>query len=56
MLELQVYPDDVFLLCSDGLYQDMTRNALGRALSLAAPQVALQRLFDDALGAPRETT
>ncbi|MBP5126333.1 PP2C family protein-serine/threonine phosphatase [Pseudomonas protegens] len=50
VLELQVYPDDVFLLCSDGLYQDMTRNALGRALSLAAPQVALQRLFDDALG------
>ncbi|MGZ0784667.1 PP2C family protein-serine/threonine phosphatase [Pseudomonas saponiphila] len=49
VLELQVYPDDVFLLCSDGLYQDLTRNALCRALSLAAPQVALQRLFEDAL-------
>ena len=49
VLELQVYPGDVFLLCSDGLYQELTRNALCRALSLAAPQVALQRLFEDAL-------
>jgi len=55
VLELQVYPDDVFLLCSDGLYQEITRNALCRALSLAAPQVALQRLFDEALdGAARD--
>ena len=55
VLELQVYPDDVFLLCSDGLYQELTRNALCRALSLAAPQVALQRLFEDALdGAARD--
>ncbi|KAF0864231.1 PP2C family serine/threonine-protein phosphatase [Pseudomonas sp. LD120] len=55
VLELQVYPGDVFLLCSDGLYQELTRNALGHALSLAAPHVALQRLFDDALcGAARD--
>ncbi|TDF82458.1 PP2C family serine/threonine-protein phosphatase [Pseudomonas sp. H9] len=55
ILELQVYPGDVFLLCSDGLYQGLTSDALGAALSLASPQAALERLFDGAMqGAARD--
>lgn len=49
VLELEVYAGDVFLLCSDGLYQGLTCDALGSALSLAAPHVALERLFDGVL-------
>ncbi|MFO6372498.1 serine/threonine-protein phosphatase, partial [Pseudomonas aeruginosa] len=46
---------DVFLLCSDGLYEELSADALGRALSLASPQVAVERLFDGALsGAARD--
>ena len=49
VLELEVHPGDVFLLCSDGLYEELSADALGRALSLASPQVAVERLFDGAL-------
>jgi len=49
VLEFEVYPGDVFLLCSDGLYQGVSSDALGNALSLAAPHIALERLFDGAL-------
>lgn len=49
VLEFKVYPGDAFLLCSDGLYQGVSSDALGRALSLAAPHIALERLFDGAL-------
>ncbi|KTC24012.1 MULTISPECIES: PP2C family serine/threonine-protein phosphatase [Pseudomonas] len=49
VLELQVYPGDAFLLCSDGLYQELSSDALGKALSLASAQVALERLFEGAL-------
>ncbi|MFJ3368183.1 PP2C family protein-serine/threonine phosphatase [Pseudomonas sp. NPDC086251] len=49
VLEIQVYPSDVFLLCSDGLYQGLSSDALGNALSLTAPHVALEHLFDGAL-------
>ncbi|SEC15030.1 protein serine/threonine phosphatase [Pseudomonas frederiksbergensis] len=49
VLELEVYPGDAFLLCSDGLYQGLTSDAIGNALSLAVPRVALERLFDAAL-------
>lgn len=49
VLELEVYAGDVFLLCSDGLYQGLVVDDLGHALDLAAPQVAVQRLFDIAL-------
>lgn len=52
VLELEVHPGDAFLLCSDGLYQELSSDALGNALSLAAPQVALERLFDGALRGP----
>jgi serine/threonine-protein phosphatase Stp1 len=49
VLELEVFPGDAFLLCSDGLYQGLTSDALGLALNLAAPETALQRLFEGAL-------
>lgn len=55
VLELEVHPGDAFLLCSDGLYQELSSDALGSALSLVSPHVALQRLFDGALrGAARD--
>jgi len=49
VLELTVYPSDVFLLCSDGLYQGLSCDALGNALNLASPQLTLKGLFDRAL-------
>ena len=49
ILELESLPGDVFLLCSDGLYQYVSQEALGYALSLASPTAALERLFDHAL-------
>jgi serine/threonine-protein phosphatase Stp1 len=52
VLELEVHPGDAFLLCSDGLYQGLSSNALGSALSLTIPSKALARLFDDALHGP----
>lgn len=55
VLELEVFPGDAFLLCSDGLYQGLSSDALGHALNHAQPQAALKRLFDDALrGAARD--
>jgi serine/threonine-protein phosphatase Stp1 len=51
-LELAVHPGDTFLLCSDGLYQDLSGEALGNALGLASPSLALEHLFDDALRGP----
>ncbi|EJK99031.1 MULTISPECIES: PP2C family serine/threonine-protein phosphatase [Pseudomonas] len=52
VLELNVHPGDTFLLCSDGLYQDLSGEALGNALGLASPSLALERLFDDVLSGP----
>ncbi|MGY2257550.1 PP2C family protein-serine/threonine phosphatase [Pseudomonas sp. SDO55104_S430] len=49
VLEFEVHPGDAFLLCSDGLYQNVNSAALGNALSLTAPHLALQCLFDSAL-------
>jgi serine/threonine-protein phosphatase Stp1 len=49
MLEFEVYSGDAFLLCSDGLYQEVSAAGLGSAMSLASPQVALQQLFNAAL-------
>ncbi|MDA8486373.1 serine/threonine-protein phosphatase [Pseudomonas resinovorans] len=49
VLELEVYCGDAFLLCSDGLYNGLSADAMGKALSLSAPHLALERLFDSAL-------
>jgi serine/threonine-protein phosphatase Stp1 len=55
VLELEVKPGDTFLLCSDGLYQDLSSEALGSALSLASLPRVLERLFEDVLcGAARD--
>ncbi|KRP98319.1 MULTISPECIES: PP2C family protein-serine/threonine phosphatase [Pseudomonas] len=51
-LELSTRPGDVFLLCSDGLYQALSHVDLGRALSMQTPQQAVERLFAGALRRP----
>lgn len=52
ILEFEVLPGDSFLLCSDGLYQELAPQALGAALSLPSAALALQRLFEQALQGP----
>ncbi|MDA7086908.1 serine/threonine-protein phosphatase [Pseudomonas sp. SA3-5] len=52
ILELDILPGDVFLLCSDGLYQDLSADELGAALNLPAPQLTLNRLFQRVLDGP----
>lgn len=52
ILELESLPGDVFLLCSDGLYQDLDHDLLTAALLRLSPQLALQRLFELALLGP----
>lgn len=52
VLEWEVHPADAFLLCSDGLYQGLSSNALGSALNLNAPALALARLFEGVLCGP----
>lgn len=55
VLELKTWPGDVFLLCTDGLYQGLSQGELGRALSLGAPPRVLDRLFEGVLrGAARD--
>lgn len=49
LLELDVHPGDTFLLCSDGLYQGLSAEALGNALGLDSPLGVLERLFGDVL-------
>jgi len=52
ILEFGVFPGDTLLLCSDGLYQSMSADALGAALSLPSTHLALERLFRQALKGP----
>lgn len=52
ILELESLPGDVFLLCSDGLYQDLDHDLLTAALLRPSPQLALQRLLELALLGP----
>ncbi|WP_124372421.1 MULTISPECIES: PP2C family serine/threonine-protein phosphatase [unclassified Pseudomonas] len=52
VLELRTRPGDVFLLCSDGLYQALSHVQLGLALSAGGPQQVVERLFASALRAP----
>lgn len=55
VLELDVHPGDRFLLCSDGLYQDLSGQALGHGLGLASPRMTLEYLFERVLhGAARD--
>lgn len=49
LLELTVHPDDTFLLCSDGLYNSHSEEALGSALSQGSIEKVLNQLFDGAL-------
>ena len=52
ILEFDVYPGDTLLLCSDGLYQSLSPDALGTALNSPSTSLALQRLFDLAMDGP----
>jgi len=52
ILELEVFPGDVFLLCSDGLYQDLSSDELSAALDLPSAQMAIERLFRQVLDGP----
>ena len=52
ILELDVLPGDAFLLCSDGLYQGISADALGAALNLPSPRLTLNRLFQQVLDGP----
>jgi serine/threonine protein phosphatase Stp1 len=55
VVDFTVYPGDTLLLCSDGLYQNLSGPSLGAALNLPSPQLALERLFELALeGAARD--
>ncbi|MEG0632182.1 MAG: serine/threonine-protein phosphatase [Pseudomonas sp.] len=49
LLELEVAHGDVFLLCSDGLYQPLSEQVLSTALDQQTPDLALEQLFDNAL-------
>ena len=46
VVDFTVYPGDTLLLCSDGLYQNLSGASLGAALNLPSPQLALERLFE----------
>ncbi|MDX9687902.1 PP2C family protein-serine/threonine phosphatase [Halopseudomonas formosensis] len=52
VVEFNVYPGDTLLLCSDGLYQSLSGSELGSALNRPSPQLALERLFEQALAGP----
>ncbi|QHF44652.1 protein phosphatase [Pseudomonas sp. S35] len=52
VLELSTHPGDVFLLCSDGLYQGLSHGDLGHALNMGMPGQVLDRLFNTVLRGP----
>ncbi|WP_340054155.1 PP2C family protein-serine/threonine phosphatase [Pseudomonas sp. JAI120] len=52
VLELSTQPGDVFLLCSDGLYQGLSLGELGGAMSVGTPWRVVDRLFSDVLRGP----
>ncbi|MGY2374114.1 PP2C family protein-serine/threonine phosphatase [Pseudomonas sp. SDO524_S393] len=58
ILELSTRPGDVFLLCSDGLYQGLSHAQLGAALEKGGPQQVLEHLFNRVLrgAAPDDLT
>ncbi|OPA88503.1 protein phosphatase [Pseudomonas fluorescens] len=54
-LELTTRPGDVFLLCSDGVYQGLSHDELGNALNAGSPRQVVDRLFTQVLrGAARD--
>ncbi|WNJ82981.1 PP2C family protein-serine/threonine phosphatase [Pseudomonas canadensis] len=52
ILELRSQPGDVFLLCSDGLYQGLSHRELGNAMSASTPRHVVDRLFSSVLLGP----
>jgi serine/threonine-protein phosphatase Stp1 len=52
VLELNIHPGDVFLLCSDGLYQGVSHRELGSAMSMGTPRQVVDRLFGHVLRGP----
>lgn len=50
VVDFTIYPGDTLMLCSDGLYQDISRDDMCEALGLESSERALQRLFRQALG------
>lgn len=52
VLELSTRPGDVFLLCSDGVYQGLSHAELGNALGRGTPNQVLDQLFAAALRGP----
>lgn len=52
LVDFTVYPGDTLLLCSDGLYQDLSRTAISAALALESTEHAVQRLFKEVLDGP----
>ncbi|ARU90460.1 PP2C family serine/threonine-protein phosphatase [Pseudomonas sp. M30-35] len=51
-IELDVFPNDAFLLCSDGLYQGLSADAISAQLNLSSPHLAISRMFDHVLDGP----
>lgn len=54
ILELRPHPGDVFLLCSDGLYQGLSHRELGCAMNAGTPGQVVERLFSDVLRGPAQ--
>lgn len=55
VLELDVQRGDKFLLCTDGLYQDLDSKTLGDAMGLSSPSRVVECLFEEVLnGAARD--
>ncbi|UII74022.1 serine/threonine-protein phosphatase [Pseudomonas sp. HN11] len=52
ILELRPHPGDVFLLCSDGVYQGLSHRELGRAMSVGTPRQVVDQVFGDVLRGP----
>ncbi|MBY8948814.1 MULTISPECIES: PP2C family serine/threonine-protein phosphatase [unclassified Pseudomonas] len=52
VLEFTTQPGDVFLLCSDGLYQGLSHGELGSALSVGTSRQVVDRLFTEVLRGP----
>ncbi len=52
VLELSTLPGDVFLLCSDGLYQGLSHGELGSAMGGRTPRQVLDQMFANVLRGP----